>query len=506
MASKIFTGNMPELMEKILNNLNHEFYSLYSCALVCRHWCKMSIPILWQDPFSYSYNEKRSLFISNYFSSLKEDEKFVLKNCNIYVGFSKTLFDYAIFLKVLDLYCLEHMIKLWLDFQLGLGFPFLKKSKAVYRMINLLFKLFIKSGATLYKLDLSSFECIQIKPEIFYSLQRNEKFFSQLQDLSLRDLSKFSIESAVNLLMILAKNARKISSLYLEIYTKYDPQVFQALISIIKSQEQLRLFRINSGDGEDVIEEYNGIISALTSQKQSLQEIILEYCEYSVEFEVLMNCENLEILRIDNSDYILLNISGSKINTLEVTDQIIKTSPIVSFLEKSGTLLQRLKLICSEISEEESHLLKALISKFLCPNLTYLYMCVGTFSENLELISKLQKLQYFTLWFEDNISEEEVKKFAEVLPLTLQYLDLIHTPQLNSYLDIWLNNCHAPLKKILIKSFDETRAKALIEFCMRKRTLNYVGVSKYSDLNDNIKKEMEKYVKVVPFKSILVDY
>ncbi|KAF0449828.1 hypothetical protein F8M41_002320 [Gigaspora margarita] len=391
-------------------------------------------------------------------------------------------------------------------------------------MINLLFKIFIESGATLHKLELSSSEYIQIKPEIFYLLQRNEKFFSQLQNLSLYDLSKFSIESAVNLLMILAKNARKINTLYFEFYTKYDSQVFQALISIIKSQEQLRLFKINSGDNEVEIKEYHGVISALTSQKQTLQEIYLVYCEYSVEFEVLMNCENLEILRIDNSDYIFLNISGYKINTLEVNDQIIMASPIISFLEKFGTLLQRLKITCGEVCEGELYLLKALTSKFLCPNLTYLYMCFGEFSDSLEFISKLQKLQYFTLWFENNISEEEVKKFAEVLPLTLQYFDLIHTPQLNSKLDILLNNCHTPLKRILIKSFDETRAKALIEFCIRKRTLNYVGVSNYSELNDKkkmvkndnikkemekndkIKKEMEKYFKVVPSEYIEVDY
>src|SRR5260364_300794 len=80
MASKIFTGDMPEIMENILKNLNNEFYSLYSCALVSRHWCKMTIPILWQDPFSF---EPNSLFIPKYFSSfdkpLGSNEKLILK-------------------------------------------------------------------------------------------------------------------------------------------------------------------------------------------------------------------------------------------------------------------------------------------------------------------------------------------------------------------------------------------------------------------------------------------
>ncbi|KAF0496884.1 hypothetical protein F8M41_020890 [Gigaspora margarita] len=112
MASKIFMGNMPELMEKILENLNNEVSSLHSCALVSRHWCKMSIPLLWQDPFSF--NRKSSL-ITNYFSSLCEDEKFFLKKRVINVEFSKTLFDYARFLKVIDLDDLESIVLRWIS-------------------------------------------------------------------------------------------------------------------------------------------------------------------------------------------------------------------------------------------------------------------------------------------------------------------------------------------------------------------------------------------------------
>src|SRR5260363_224967 len=106
MASKMFMGDMPELMEIILNNLNNEFNSLYSCALVSRHWCKMSIPILWQNPFSYP-SDQRPLFISQYFSSLDENERLILKEYRINVKFPNTLFNYAKFLKVFNLSSLE---------------------------------------------------------------------------------------------------------------------------------------------------------------------------------------------------------------------------------------------------------------------------------------------------------------------------------------------------------------------------------------------------------------
>ncbi|CAG8497003.1 4382_t:CDS:2, partial [Cetraspora pellucida] len=118
------------------------------------------------------------------------------------------------------------------------------------------------------------------------------------------------------------------------------------------------------------------------------------------------------------------------------------------------------------------------------------------------LIGNLQKLQFLTLWhlwYVDDMPEEErVIQFAEILPLTLQYLDL--GDSLNSYIDILLNHCNAPLTKLLINNIleNEENAKALIEFCVRNRTLKYVGISSNLDLDDNIKHEVEKYVTLVP--------
>ncbi|RIB20781.1 hypothetical protein C2G38_2178431 [Gigaspora rosea] len=184
MTSNIFMGDMPEIMEKILKNLNNGFYSLYSCALVSRHWCKISIPILWQDPFSIKQN---SLFISQYISPLDESEKFVLKEYGIYEIFSKTLFDYA-------------------------------------------------NGAILHKLVLNLSNFLEIKPEIFNSLEQNDQFFSHLV------LSETTI-----------------------------------------GFNYLRTFSI-SNEGSN---EFYEIISSLEKQKSSLQEVNIENCAFSAEFEIV---------------------------------------------------------------------------------------------------------------------------------------------------------------------------------------------------------------------------
>ncbi|KAF0561096.1 hypothetical protein F8M41_000121 [Gigaspora margarita] len=401
MASKIFMGDMPELMENILNNLNNEIYSLYSCALVNRHCCKMSIPILWQDPFSFKQN---SLFISTYFSSLGEDEKLALKECGIDVKFSKKLFDYARFLKVLDLLLIKPKVMQWINFQHVHPEPSIQ---SIYRIVNLLIKLFIESGATLHKLIY--FPNDEINPETFYVLEQNELFLSQLQDFSLEmELSFLSIEHAIKLLKILEKNAKKISALkFVKFDPKYELQLFSAFKFLIISQEQLRKFSLVIG--KDFHARYQGMISALECQKNTLEEIMIENCGYSAEFEKLNNCKNLETLRIWHCDTKLLKILNCEISTLEIVNFELNSSTIIQILEKSGLLLQRLKLgsLCKML-EEESLLLESL--KCFCPNIKYLnIMNIGFSTQFLELICNLQDLQFLTF-------AKKVESYVKLIP------------------------------------------------------------------------------------------
>ncbi|RIB20405.1 hypothetical protein C2G38_1196003 [Gigaspora rosea] len=498
-------GDMPELMENILKNLKYKIYSLYSCALVSRHWCKIAIPILWKDPFLLN---RSPLFIPNYFSSLGEYEKIILKECleecGINEEFSKTLFYYTRFLKVLDLSDLECKVKKWINLKLG------SYKKLLNRIINLLLKLFIESGATLHKLGLYLPRSFQLKPEIFYSLGRNGQFFSRIQHISLSIISTLDIESVTTLLRALAENTTKIKTLNLFIHSDPESQICHALIYVIKLQERFKLFRITT-DGHT---EFHGIISALECQKNSLQEVVIQDCSFSAEFNVLNSCKNLETIRIRCCNTELLKILDYKISTLEVFDTPIDAQTMVLILEKAGILLQRLIVESISIDEnilEESLLLEAI--KSFCPNITYFKIGYIKFSTQLlELICNLHKLQFLSLWCDINyLPVEELKirvmQFSKILPLTLQYLDV--RDWLEPHIDILFNHCQAPLKKLLIYRLDnEKNINALIEFCVRTRTLNYVGVSEYSNLealDDKIRKEVEANTALVPDHYIVVD-
>ncbi|KAF0474666.1 hypothetical protein F8M41_024712 [Gigaspora margarita] len=341
------------------------------------------------------------------------------------------------------------------------------------------------------------------------------QFFSQLQELTLCIVSVFGNKNRKTVLKMLAENVTALLKILTKISTKsnvlkieefnpnYGPQVFHALISMIKSQKRLRQFHLK---GINTPKEFHGIVSALESQKQSLREVLIEDCDYNVEFKTLMNCENLEIIRIRYcNDEKILKITKTlncKLTTLEIInlDCEIDASNIVLILEKSGALLQRLKIEVKMISEQ-SLLLETL--KSFCPNILYLNISDIEFSiQLLDLIGNLKKLLFLTLGWCDDIIEEEVIQFANALPFTLQYLDL-DTRSLKSKFDILFNHCNAPLKTIIINHYcQENDFKALTEFCIRKRTLKYLGVRLHTS---DVYERMKGYVTVVHFRHVIVD-
>ncbi|KAF0407962.1 hypothetical protein F8M41_008677 [Gigaspora margarita] len=387
-------------------------------------------------------------------------------------------------------------------------------------LITLPFKLFLESGAILNEFDLYNSEFLKFELEIFHSLEQNVQFYSRLQYLSLSILSNFGIENIAELLRVMTKNTMEISALRLLFHSEFESKLIHtlspALIHFIKSQEQLRKF-IFDVDG---CTEFYGIISALESQKNTLQEVILDGCGFSIEFEALNNCKNLETLRILNCDAELLKILDYNINnisTLEISYFQDDEPIIVQILENIGILLQRLKVETGTIISavgEESLLLEAL--KSFCPNIIYLYIeIIWVSTQLIELIGNLQKLQFLSLGYIYHTPKEErkiqVMQFAKILPLTLQYLNIaLSMPDtlLDPFIDILLDHCNAPLKKLLIGSCNinnEKNTKALIRYCTRIRTLNYVGIVKYYDLDDDIRNELEKYVTLVPYKHIVVN-
>src|SRR5688500_8387352 len=101
-CSKIFSGDLPELINKIIQHFQNDFSTLHSCILVNRLWCRLAIPLLWEDPFSIHINN--NTFIGIYLLNFNDDDKAKLNEYGIDIDIlpPNILFNYPGFIKCLD--------------------------------------------------------------------------------------------------------------------------------------------------------------------------------------------------------------------------------------------------------------------------------------------------------------------------------------------------------------------------------------------------------------------
>jgi hypothetical protein len=81
-CSKIFSGDLPELTYEVIKYFRNDFSALHSCILVNRLWCRLAIPLLWENPFSIP--TKNYNFIEIYLHYLNDDLKTKINKYKIY--------------------------------------------------------------------------------------------------------------------------------------------------------------------------------------------------------------------------------------------------------------------------------------------------------------------------------------------------------------------------------------------------------------------------------------
>src|SRR3954466_13346927 len=102
-CSKIFSGDLPKLLNEIIQYFQTDFSTLHSCILVNRLWCRLAIPLLWENPFSISTGNYH--FVKIYLYNLNDDDKMKLKDCGIKINnpFPSNIFNYPSFIKYLNM-------------------------------------------------------------------------------------------------------------------------------------------------------------------------------------------------------------------------------------------------------------------------------------------------------------------------------------------------------------------------------------------------------------------
>ncbi|RGB32518.1 hypothetical protein C1646_743832 [Rhizophagus diaphanus] len=114
-CSKIFSGDLPELISEIIQYFRNDLSTLHSCILVNRLWCRLAIPLLWEDPFSMK--PPKNYIIEIYLHNLNDDDKTKLSEHGINMELipSNTFFNYPNFIKRLNTWKLICSIEKWIS-------------------------------------------------------------------------------------------------------------------------------------------------------------------------------------------------------------------------------------------------------------------------------------------------------------------------------------------------------------------------------------------------------
>lgn len=282
---------LAEVLEKILENLNDDKNTLFSCMLVNRYWCKLAARILWSKPFHLSYSPK---LVRSYLPFFPSDSK-------VTIGLQSNqkskppLFDYPSFIRRISVYYMCCGIRSYiLDIQFRdqgetkqrryTDAEWILFTRQTQNLSRELFKLFLTKSPNILSLNLAMQErdfCLRENPNKFLALDRykSAKFaLSKLRQFSSGGEGKKFYE-------ILSKYCHNIRSFNI-IYNFGDYCKFENLIKSQRHLEHLQIHHMSS---------LKEILNSLESQSTSLRTLEFWDCVFNdSSLESVSKCFKLE--------------------------------------------------------------------------------------------------------------------------------------------------------------------------------------------------------------------
>ncbi|GBC02659.1 hypothetical protein RclHR1_04740002 [Rhizophagus clarus] len=496
---KLFSGDLPELINEVIQYFHYDYKTLHSCILVNRLWCRLAIPLLWEDPFSFKV-PKNYHFIEIYLYNLSDDDKTKLNEYATLNNLlpSNTLFNYHSFIQRLNTHTVYDFVRNWVttvttsttEGNTDLTYTQMRDfTKLIYKS---LFLVFIENEVNLYSFEvvfhsIYSIDELEYFDGIFELILRNLNFISNIKNFILDfDEATDTIQKFVRFLY---SNCNSISSLYflLPTYGNY-PLIDEDLSQIVKSQKNLKkisfsnnnfplyksLLLLNNPDCSntlstiifDGVDFYNIVVlSEVFNQLNVLESIHIIYC-YSLDSKFFQQIDNV------TKPFKLRTLFLYKFNKI-----------LEPLLQRTGIYLENLGII-----DNESRQLQQLITKY-CSNIKYLYP-MWFDKENTYLLFNLiedikQNLNYISINYYYFESSNVLQNLGQVLPLKLEYLNLSFTINTND-LEVFLKNSqNVFIKKFLIRNSKRKESRDIFpyikEYIMKNKRVKYLAIEESFD-------------------------
>ncbi|GBB86798.1 hypothetical protein RclHR1_13210005 [Rhizophagus clarus] len=538
-CSKLFSGNLPELINEIMQYFRYDCKTLHSCILVNRLWCHLAIPLLWEDPFTIKVLKNYN-FIDIYLHNLNDDDKaklneYVTPN-NLFP--SNTLFNYPSFIQHLDTNKVRVSIYNWITANAtsknksqhssysmqNTNLSYKQMSDFTKLIYRLLFLKFIKNEVNLlsFKITMIIDEDFEYFDEIFELILQNPNFIYNIKDFILDfDNTTYNVTKFIE---FLCSNCNSISSLYFLLPTYYDNYLIEKNLSqLIQSQEGLKKISL----GYNKFPLYHLLLSLKNPNcSNTLNTIIFYHVDFknivilSEVFNQLNVLESIHIVycRTLDSKFIqqINNITKPfKLRSLFLNVSISEEL-LESLIQKSGNYLENLG-----ITNNESQLLLRLIIKY-CRNIKYLghtWLDKQYIYLLFDLIQNVtQSLNYLFIdyFYNRNSSSFILQNLGQALPFKLEFLNLCLTIN-TSDLELFLKNSQTTfIKKLLLRNRMNENGDIfpyIKEYIIKKKRVKYLAikesyVGKSEDLFSQKDKVMEcelHDIQVLNYNDLLID-
>ncbi|PKY24679.1 hypothetical protein RhiirB3_439328 [Rhizophagus irregularis] len=488
-CSKIFSGNLPELTYEIVQYFRNDFSTLHSCILVNRLWCRLAIPLLWEDPFSKEY-PKNYHFINICLHKLNDGDKIKLNEYRFFTGssfLSNTLFNYPSFIKCLSIPKVYNSIESWAikNFLCDVTDVILRNF-----IFSLLVKIFIENEVNLHTFELEiSNLIIQCYDDYFNTalqlILQNPKFICNVKNLSIR-LSYQKDSYLSSFIKYFYSNCTSISSVY--VHSLSDNYIEKdCLFKLINSQQNLRkIYSFNSNLNLNVTN-YSNTLKTITFHCIQLNSL-------KVNFEQLNVLESIHILYCSSLDSTffqqIINLTKPfKLKSLFIDERSkLQIESLKLLLQKSGNYLENItiKLYNSEYMLQLYKLLEIYCDKIkfldiLFKNDKYIYLA-------LDLIKNVQQnLNYLSIYLiRPNRKLESImlENLEQILPRRLEYLKLEHNFSAKGSKVLFKKLQNIFIKKLLIgnpaNSYDTFESEDILlhikKYIMKEKRIEYLAM------------------------------
>ncbi|GBB85337.1 hypothetical protein RclHR1_01190013 [Rhizophagus clarus] len=489
-----------DCLHEIFEHLEEDKTALYSCSLVNRLWCKISVKILWRNIWNYKviYQQPSlravSSILSTLIACLPDKSKELLHQNNIFISTptSKSpLFNYAAFCKVLSICGIGKIVDNVLRNGIPDNSPSLKNK--YYIIANEIIKMFMDQ--------------ISLKKLIYdQKIQLNK--FSFTCYFGAKDLSELRCSSYLtsDFFYWLSRTCHNLQLIAIEFHNH---EISKELKEFISSQNNLKSLILISYYNNS----WSNIIPALKKHSSTLTKLHLYSYSKNVIVPLLFVSlfTNLRefILSFyresDTEDFKSLQYAKfPKLQTLKIPYQCPNPEHVIKFLETNGKYLKKFYTI------ENYNALNLSIAK-LCPNLQRLFIRFNR--DEIDILKAIlincQYLESIKIWCgEDYLIEKEVLKtvanyslnnFCELKLFNHSKSDFVSSEDLESFFISWKNRKSKQLLKLTI--LKDTKIDNNCYYGLDEYEENMKIIEKYESLRiikfrakDYIKEEEEEEV------------